>query len=77
MTERKTYSKEFKQEAVRLAEANGNLSQTARDLGIHKSMLGKQRRHRRHSLTRCPWNWGKTRYYTSRLYSITSTSMPR
>ncbi len=44
MTERKTYSKEFKLEAVRLAEANGNLSQTARDLGIHQSMLGKWKR---------------------------------
>ena len=44
MTDRKTYSKEFKLEAVRLAETNGNLSQTARDLGIHQSMLGKWKR---------------------------------
>ena len=44
MTERKSYSKEFKQEAVRLAEATGNLSQTARDLDILQSMLGTWKR---------------------------------
>ena len=44
MTERKTYSKAFELEAVHLAEANGNLSQTTRDRGIHQSMLGKWKR---------------------------------
>lgn len=39
MSTRKTYSKEFKLEAVRLAEANGNLSRAARELGIAVSML--------------------------------------
>lgn len=39
MSTRKTYSKEFKLEAIRLAEANGNLSRTARELGIAVSML--------------------------------------
>lgn len=39
MTTRRTYSKEFKIEAVRLAEANGNLSRTARELDIAVSML--------------------------------------
>ncbi len=35
MSTRKTYTREFKLEAVRLAEESGNKSQTARDLGIH------------------------------------------
>ncbi len=39
MTTRKTYSKEFKLEAVRLAETNGNVSRTARELGIAAGML--------------------------------------
>ncbi len=39
MRERKSYSKEFKKEAVRLAEQTGNISQTARDLGVHLSLL--------------------------------------
>ncbi len=39
MRERKSYSKEFKKEAVRLAEQTGNISQTARDLGLHLSLL--------------------------------------
>ena len=39
MSERKSYSKEFKKEAVRLAEQTGNISQTARDLGIHLRLL--------------------------------------
>ena len=34
MTNRKTYSKEFKIEAVRLAKERG-FAQTARDLGTH------------------------------------------
>jgi transposase len=39
MNKRKSYSKEFKEQAVRLAEQNSNTSQTARDLGIHQSLL--------------------------------------
>jgi transposase len=36
---RKGYSKEFKQEAIRLAAQSTNKSRVARDLGIHLSML--------------------------------------
>ena len=36
---RKGYSKEFKQEAIRLAAQSNNKSGVARDLGIHLSML--------------------------------------
>lgn len=39
MTTRKAYTPEFKREAVRLAEERGNRSATARDLGIHPSMI--------------------------------------
>jgi transposase len=39
MATRKTYSREFKEEAVRLAQQNGNQSQTARDLGLQISVL--------------------------------------
>lgn len=39
MKKRKDYSKEFKCEAVRLAENSKNKSQVARELGIHMSML--------------------------------------
>jgi len=39
MTTRRSYSAEFKAEAVRLAEQNG-VAQTSRDLGIHRSLLG-------------------------------------
>ena len=35
---RRSFSKEFKEEAVRLGRANG-WTQTARDLGIHPSLL--------------------------------------
>jgi len=38
---RKGYSKEFKQEAIRLAAQSNNKSGVARDLGIHLSMLGR------------------------------------
>ncbi len=41
MKTRRTFSKEFKQEALRLAEETGNQSQTARDLGIHNSLIRK------------------------------------
>ena len=36
---KKTYTREFKEEAVRLAQQNGNQSQTARDLGLQLSVL--------------------------------------
>jgi transposase len=39
MSTRKTYSREFKEEAVGLAQKNGNQTQTAQDLGIHQSVL--------------------------------------
>ncbi len=39
MRTRRKYTKEFKEEAVRLSESNGSKSQVARDLGIHMSML--------------------------------------
>jgi transposase-like protein len=39
MRERTSYAKGFKVEAVRMAEQRGNTSQTARDLGIHQSLL--------------------------------------
>lgn len=39
MSTRKTYTWEFKEEAVRLANQNGNQSQTARDLGLQLSVL--------------------------------------
>jgi transposase len=39
MGERKQYSKEFKEEAVRLAEKSGNTAQVAQQLGIHQSIL--------------------------------------
>ena len=39
MATRKDYTKEFKREAVRLADEAPNKSQVARDRGIHLSML--------------------------------------
>ena len=39
MSERKVYTAEFKREAVRLAKERGNLTQTARDLGISDNTL--------------------------------------
>lgn len=39
MSERKTYTDEFKREAVRLCEERGNISAVARDLGIDHSIL--------------------------------------
>jgi transposase len=39
MSNRKTYSKEFKEEAVRLAQQNGNVTETARNLGLQQSVL--------------------------------------
>lgn len=39
MANKKTYTKEFKEEAVRLAQQNGNISETARNLGLQLSVL--------------------------------------
>lgn len=39
MATRKSYTAEFKREAVRLADERGNRSAVARDLGIHSSMI--------------------------------------
>ena len=39
--DRKTYTEEFKREAVSLLEKSENKAQTARDLGIHMSLLLK------------------------------------
>ena len=36
---RRSFTQEFKREAVRLAAERGNLSAVARDLGIHDSVL--------------------------------------
>lgn len=38
-TKKKTYTKEFKEEAIQLAQKSGNMSQAARDLGLHQSVL--------------------------------------
>ncbi|HYE58923.1 MAG TPA: transposase [Rhodothermales bacterium] len=40
---RKSYTADFKREAVRLANESGNLSRTARDLDIRPDMLRKWR----------------------------------
>ncbi len=39
MASKKTYTKEFKEEAVQLAQKSGNTSETARNLGLHQSVL--------------------------------------
>ena len=39
MRTRRKYSKEFKEEAVKLSEISGNTSQTARELGINAGMI--------------------------------------
>ena len=41
MSSKKTYTREFKEEAVSLANKNGNVSETARSLGLHDSILGR------------------------------------
>ena len=42
---RKQYSREFKQEAVRLVTEGGlSLAQAARDLGLNETMLGRWKR---------------------------------
>lgn len=40
-TTRKSYTEEFKREAVALVEKIGNRAQVARELGIHSSLLQK------------------------------------
>ena len=42
--QRRVYTAEFKVEAVRLAQERGNLSQTARDLGLGESILVRWKR---------------------------------
>jgi transposase len=39
MPTKKIYTKEFKEQAVPLAQKNGNISETARSLGLHDSIL--------------------------------------
>ena len=41
MTQRKSYTEDFKREAIRLASERGNLSAVARDLGIAESLIAK------------------------------------
>lgn len=40
MSQRRSYTKEFKEEAVRLAQQNG-YTQTGRDLGVDRSLIRK------------------------------------
>ena len=48
MARRRTYSAEFKREAVALADAPGQtLRQVAADLGIHETLIRKWRRQQR------------------------------
>jgi len=42
--ERRVFTEEFKKDAVRLAKERGNISQAARDLGIHESVLSRWKR---------------------------------
>ena len=44
MTQRKSYTPEFKREAVRLAKERGNVAATARDLGISDTSLENWKR---------------------------------
>lgn len=39
MSDRRVYTEEYKREAVRLAKESGNLSGTARNLGINPTVL--------------------------------------
>jgi transposase len=41
MQPRRTFTEDFKRDAVRLAKERGNTSAVARDLGIHESLLSK------------------------------------
>ena len=42
--EKRVFSDEFKREAVRLAKERGNVEQTARQLGIHSTILHRWKR---------------------------------
>ena len=44
MTERRVFTDEFKREAVRLAVERGNVSETARQLGLDESVLSRWKR---------------------------------
>ena len=44
MSERRVFTEEFKRDAVRLAKERGNISQVARDLGVHESVLSRWKR---------------------------------
>jgi transposase len=44
VTERRSFSEEFKREAVRLANERGNVQQTARELGIQSTVLHRWKR---------------------------------
>jgi transposase len=41
LTDRKTYTEEFKRDAVRLSRERGNFATVARDLGLYPSILRK------------------------------------
>jgi transposase len=41
---RRVFTEEFKRDAVRLAKERGNISQAARDLGVHESVLSRWKR---------------------------------
>jgi transposase len=44
MTTRRSFSREFKLEAVRLAQASGNTARTARDLDVRPDMIRRWKR---------------------------------
>jgi transposase len=50
---RRSFTEEFKREAVRLATERGNVSAIARDLGIHESVLNRWKR-RLQQQAQCP-----------------------
>ena len=44
MTTRRSFTPEYKLEAVRAAERSGNAAQTARDLGIRPALIHRWKR---------------------------------
>ena len=48
MPARRTFTREYKAEAVRAAERSGNAAQTARDLGIRPALIHRWKRELRH-----------------------------
>ena len=52
MTTRKSYTEEFKREAVRMAKERGNISAAARNLGISDNTLQSWKKHSRKSRRR-------------------------